>query len=484
MPNVRIGNKSSGQRRPRPDLLAACLATALGLGALTSPAIAANIVVKACSDSDIYHPPLILFGLRSSVASANDGDTIDMTGLTGCTITLTDGEIPITVNNLSLKGPPGQALTINANYASRIFDHTGTGTVTLSYLSLNNGYSNEGGCIYSTGSLSLDHSTLSSCASLSGYGNAIKAFGNMTLNRSVVTGSLSNAADGSTIEAEGIVYAKYSQINNNDGRGILSHSGVHAISTMVNGNGQGGIAASGYVTLSASTIDGNAGNGIYAFYGDVTVDGSTISNNVISGPLLGVGSGGGIFVYAGIGHSAGSLTITNSTISGNSVSGTKEVGGGVSASVATIKISNSTIAYNFSTYKGGGIAAYCDSLTLQSSIIAGNSVADSNEHAYSDAFFPGCTVTGSNNLVGVLNFSLAGTLTGPAGLMPLANNGGAVKTHALLANSPAINAGNNFLNLATDERGSGFLRVAGAAADIGAYERQPNDDEIFYNGFQ
>src|SRR5262249_32612057 len=53
-------------------------------------------------------------------------------------------------------------------------------------------------------------------------------------------------------------------------------------------------------------------------------------------------------------------------------------------------------------------------------------------------------------------------------LAPLANNGGTTQTHALLPGSPAINAGSNVANLATDQRG--FQRVAGGQVDIGAYE--------------
>ncbi len=60
-------------------------------------------------------------------------------------------------------------------------------------------------------------------------------------------------------------------------------------------------------------------------------------------------------------------------------------------------------------------------------------------------------------------------------LGPLANNGGPTQTHALLAGSPAIDAGNpatpgsggNACE-ATDQRG--YARPAGLACDIGAYE--------------
>lgn len=54
--------------------------------------------------------------------------------------------------------------------------------------------------------------------------------------------------------------------------------------------------------------------------------------------------------------------------------------------------------------------------------------------------------------------------------MPLAANGGSTRTHALRAGSPAIDAGSNEDALDNDQRGPGHPRVAGAAADIGAYE--------------
>ena len=67
-------------------------------------------------------------------------------------------------------------------------------------------------------------------------------------------------------------------------------------------------------------------------------------------------------------------------------------------------------------------------------------------------------------------------------LTPLGLHGGTVATHALSLGSPAIDAGNAG-GLATDERGLGFSRSVGAAADIGAFERQAGEDELFYSGF-
>jgi hypothetical protein len=56
-------------------------------------------------------------------------------------------------------------------------------------------------------------------------------------------------------------------------------------------------------------------------------------------------------------------------------------------------------------------------------------------------------------------------------LGPLTNNGGPTQTHALLAGSPARDAGSNTGSLPFDQRG--FARVRGAAPDIGAFEAEP-----------
>ncbi|MBK9609476.1 MAG: DUF11 domain-containing protein [Betaproteobacteria bacterium] len=61
-------------------------------------------------------------------------------------------------------------------------------------------------------------------------------------------------------------------------------------------------------------------------------------------------------------------------------------------------------------------------------------------------------------------------------LGPLASNGGPTQTRALLAASPAINAGANPFPLAFDQRGDPYLRDFGGQPDIGAYELQPVAD--------
>ncbi len=477
-------------RALRPHHLAACLAAALGLGSLVTPAIAANIVVHACSDADIFIGgggpiPIILFGLRSSVTYANSGDTIDMTGLTACTITLTNGEIPITVNDLTIKGPPGHPVTINGGAASRIFNHSGTGIVRLSYLTLYSGYSDppasgsdagHGGCVISKGSVYLAHSTVHGCVAK--YGSAISSVGVTNLTATIAYNNfpsrnpIGNYVGGSGVIASGggTIVSNFSQISHNSGWGIIGGGADLNDGSSVNDNSYGGVFVSGNVKLDGSTIDGNAGPGIRTS-SPVTVNSSTISNNSTQQLL-----GGGIMVTGAV-----PLTITNSTISGN----TATKGGGIYANNnAQINISNSTIAYNSGGYAGGIDIASCSSFTLRSSIIAKNLVTGGSPTSTNSDLVSACFVAGApDSLVGVHGTLLpTGTRSGDPGLTPLAANGGWVKTHALLPTSQAIDHGSNPQNLTTDERGNGFPRVQGTAADIGAYERNP--DEIFYNGFQ
>jgi hypothetical protein len=59
-------------------------------------------------------------------------------------------------------------------------------------------------------------------------------------------------------------------------------------------------------------------------------------------------------------------------------------------------------------------------------------------------------------------------INGAALIGPLADNGGPTFTHALSPGSPAIDAANDALCPATDQRGTN--RPQGTHCDIGAYE--------------
>lgn len=154
--------------------------------------------------------------------------------------------------------------------------------------------------------------------------------------------------------------------------------------------------------------------------------------------------------------------------------------GGIAATSATI--SNSTIAFNDGGTCGGvfaGSGGY-----INSSILANNSALTPTGCRNVNAGFG----SGTSNLVDVPEIdgvALAGdTHVGDPQLTPLGYHGGLTPTHALLPTSYAVDHGNNANGFDTDQRGSGYDRVVNSIADIGAYERQLVDDEIFYGGME
>jgi hypothetical protein len=154
-------------------------------------------------------------------------------------------------------------------------------------------------------------------------------------------------------------------------------------------------------------------------------------------------------------------------------------------------VQNSTIAFNSAasaTIKEGivdvGLAMAYETANLQSSIVANNYIDFSETPRDISALGVGAGIVGNSNLVVHADTPMPfGTLYADPLLYPLAANGGITRTHALRAESPAIDAGNNSAGLVYDQRL--LPRVVGTNADIGAFERQgPNDsDVIFQNGF-
>jgi len=212
-----------------------------------------------------------------------------------------------------------------------------------------------------------------------------------------------------------------------------------------------------------------------------TIDDSTISGNsaIVDGEpgQYTVGGGGGLASWSPL-----AVTITNSTFSGNSTS--LDGGAIYTRHKGWVTLANSTITDN--TARNGGGLADTDGeapygIVTHSSIIAGNHQTDTTNPV---EIFTAHTITGANNLIASSNAVLpADTLGGDPLLGPLADNGGPTLTHALLAGSPAIDAGSNLTSLANDQRGDGYARVFGAAADIGAFENQGTPDLIFADGF-
>jgi hypothetical protein len=126
--------------------------------------------------------------LRNALSIANDGDTIDATGVSG-TILLTSGELQIN-HNVTINGPGAGNLAVNGNAASRVFENFAS-NVTISGLTITNGHpadNNGGGGILNHGGLTLiSTSILSNNAGgfFLGFGGGINSTAGGTLSESI-----------------------------------------------------------------------------------------------------------------------------------------------------------------------------------------------------------------------------------------------------------------------------------------------------------
>ncbi len=386
--------------------------------------------------------------LRSVVAAALSGDTIDLSALTCSTITLTQGQIPINVDDLTIVGPGANYLTIDGNDQDRVFAHFGYGTLSLSEMTVSHGSKvvsgtdvGAGGCIASGSYLAFTDLVVSHCRAEGegGYGGAVFAYG-LGISNSTITDSVAIGTHPTNFTAA-----------------------------------FGGAAFLYTLDMTNSTISGNSaqrnlkpGNGGYEIGGAIVlVHGGTIAGSTIDSNYS-YGRAGAIASFQQ------SLTISNSTISGNRAQ--NGIGGGLHLRIfADLVLYNDTITANHAALDGGGVFLNPGqkSLTTLSSIISGNTVGGgTGADIYASTPI---TLAGSNNLIGSIAAPVTlplDTLRTSAHLLPLAANGGATRTHALMAGSPALDAGTNAQGLANDQRGAGFARVFGPSADIGAFEAQ------------
>jgi len=480
-------------RRP----LAAGIATLL-LAAGPAAHAADTWIVSSCGDTNTGDLPTKTGTLRFGVANAASGDTVDLSGLScpSSKISVSTGEIFVSQASLTIKGPTATTLTLDGSGLpsgatgpndSRIFTHTGTGTLTLQSLRLTGGhvyhtaggYPSRGGCVFSAGNITLTYSTVTGCntysASDTSQGGGVFAVGNVTLKYSTVSQNTTSGgvtSRGGGIRADGGVGMKYSTVSGNKAYGPVGNDLAHYKYTIGGG-------------LSAGK--------------DIGLRHSTVSNNYAAGSF------GAIDAFGSVSNAPNSeVAIYQSTISGNRAG---KLVGGVYSNAATFKLYNSTVAFNTAQVGRVGTAPYSFfaqgvtlsgfftdvAATLQSSIVSNNSYG-SAEFDLSTVATDTHTVTfnaaPANNFVrtridapgfpsDTIQFSCP--LLGP-----LRDNGGPTWTHALFSTSPAINAGNNTLNYTEDQRGRGsdavpylYPRVSDGQADIGAYE--VNHDDVIYN---
>lgn len=427
--------------------------------------------------------------LRAAVDFASSGDTIDISGL-NCQIKLSSS-IVTTADTLTIKGNPDTKYAISGENSVRPLTHNGTGTLVLDGVGIAfgkaTGSTAEGGCIRSSGDVHLTNSSQAKyCVANAGdgvaHGGAIFSEGHTTITQSAVTNSkaLGGMAQGGGIYATGGVTLS--------GAGVAGNSAGGANSIYARG---GGVFSKDALSAKYSVFDDNAvisaeagaagGGGVWT-EGDANFIGhSTFSNNRADGAAA-------LMVES----SSSSTSLSHTTFADNESLRSGEKYAGAITTRGDLTISNSTISGNSETNAddakyGAGIATRSGAeILMTSTIVAGNSLrlgelwVPSNIGGESDA--QPARVAGSRNLIGTSQATEypGDTIVSNAPLLgPLQDNGGVTYTMALLHGSPAIDKGSSG-GSSFDQRGSGFPRVVGPAADIGAFE---SNDMIFANGF-
>ncbi len=334
-----------------------------------------------------------------------------------------------------------------------------TGSTVADNLCLSNPYWCYGGGIFNTGTLTVSGSFIVDNEVNAQYGSGgggIYSSGNLTITNSIISGNEVGAKDGlgGGVLSSGTLIIQNSTFQDNDAFGTYDTKG-------------GAIGAFGSTSISGSTFIGNeAVSDICDYYNVANCDakGGAIANG-----------------------RNGVMTISNSTLSDNRAN---RYGGGL-VNYGDVTIVNTTITGN----QGGGVQSNNRRQNvvtrLRRTIVSGNT---GNEvHLYTDGSYNNTVTANKNNVfgrsnnAGLIGFSPGATDIVPSGalntiLSPLSNNGGPTLTHALPANSPALDRAPNADCTAApvnglDQRGQPRNQNGSGAAgsnecDAGAYERE------------
>ncbi len=319
---------------------------------------------------------------------------------------------------------------------------------------------------------------------------------NATVTRSSVTGNLAQGGtgrnggdggaggDGAAGAAGGALGGDGSDGGFAHGGGIRTQAGVLtlvetavALNAAMGGNGGTGGAGgdAGDPMGGGSAADGGQGGiggdggdgqggGVYVAGSNLTVTNSTVSSNS-SGHGLGAAGG-----KAGKGTPAGA-----DGASGMIGEPGKNQGGGLWASAQGSLLTSSTFTLNQSS-GGEGSGVYTDGPALQlHNVLIGANLGNLDYHGNMIASSSFNIIGDGSRVIGVADGDNSNQFGSPGnvlnlGLLPLADNGGPTRTHALLASSPAIDAGDRDRAPATDQRGE--VRSLDHPVDVGAFEAQ------------
>ena len=268
--------------------------------ALMSSAHAATVMVTNTNDNGPG-------SLRQALALANDGDTIDATGISGV-ITLTSGKLLVS-NSVTINGPGADLLAVDGNAAGTVFQVVSMGPVTISDLTIRNANGRFGGGIFNggAGSVTIINSALS--GNTAAFGGGVYNGGTLNIVNSTISGN--TAGEGAGVYNPvtlTIINSTFSDNTASQVGGAVFNTGTLVIANSTISNNSSMFLAGGVVNLNnfqigntilngghASANIYNNGNGVVMSlgynlssddaFGILTGPGDQIEANPILGPL-------------------------------------------------------------------------------------------------------------------------------------------------------------------------------------------------------
>src|SRR5947199_7008401 len=278
--------------------------------ALTLSAHATTIIVTNTNDNGPG-------SLRQALAIANDGDTLDATGISGA-ISLISGELLVN-KSVTINGAGADVLAVDGNAAGRVFFIALGETVTISGFTIRNGHAgnagggidNEdgstvtvtnctlsgnsaglGGGMFNGGPLTIGSTTISDNSAANGGGIYNSGGGTTTITNSTVSGN--TAGSGGGVFNIGMIAITSSTLGNNSaslGRGVFNPETLQIGDTILNMGASGAnIAKFRTLTSLGYNLSSDDGGGV------LTGPGDQINTNPLLGPLQ--NNGGPTFTHA------------------------------------------------------------------------------------------------------------------------------------------------------------------------------------------
>lgn len=381
--------------------------------------------------------------LRDAVAAANalaSGDTATILftpALSGHTVSITGspvgftGPATVALTGSDTSRPDTAATVIDGGRTTQLLNiNSGAGPVTISNLTLQNGFSStNGGALQNSATLNLHGVDVRDSAAhgttvSNGRGGGVYNTGTLSVTGGSFVGNDAQTECGGAIDNSGT--ATISQVtiakNSSDcGGGLMDELG-------------------GTMAVTASTIQANYardyddGGGVQVRAGTLSLINDTVVDNIASE------YGGGVAVDQG-----GNATLQNVTISGNNA---LQGGGGIATNGGTVAVRGTVIAGNV---EYGNVPSQC---------VSYGTLTDNGYNVVAPGGDQACT------------FTATGDKVADPQVQELRDNGGPTQTEEVAYRSPAIHLEPGTSCPATDQRGNARPQTGGSFCDAGAVQQR------------